>query len=280
MGKQYHIGVGEGEVAEYVLLPGDPKRVPLIAGFWDEAEKVGENRHYVTYTGTIGECRVSCCSTGIGGPGVAIAVEELARCGAKTFIRVGTAGAMQEHVEVGALAISDAAYRLEGTSSTYVDKGYPAAASLDVTTALIEAAAKLGYPFEVGVTASGDGFYSGKTPSNSFTGYWQSWMQGHYEDLTRARVLSGEMEAATLFTLARLFGLRSGCVCAIVDNSVKLRQSGSAFDPEKEFSHDPSYIQRAAKTACEAVRTLYKWDQDRLKAGKQTWHPTLSYKEK
>ena len=275
--KQYHIGVGSGDVAKYVLLPGDPGRVSFIASFWDSAEKMGENRQYVTYTGKVDGVPISCCSTGIGGPGVAIAVEELARCGADTFIRVGTAGGFQDYVEVGDVAIADAAVRLEGTSRTYVRTEYPAVASYDVTLALIEAAAARKYRFAVGVTRSGDAFYSQRTPSNSFGGYWQSEMDGVLDDLARSNVVSGEMEASVIFVMARLFRLRAGCVCAVLDKVMQVREKGANFDPMKDFEHKPEYIERASRTAIDAVKILSKWDGDVARAKSRYWHPTLSF---
>lgn len=276
--KQYHIGVSANEVAKYVLLPGDPGRVSFIASFWDKAEKVGQNREYTIYTGKVGGVPVSCCSTGIGGPAVAIAIEELARCGADTFIRVGTAGGFQPFVKVGDVAISDAAVRLEGTSRTYVRYEYPAIASYDVTLALIESAVRSKYPYVVGITRSGDAFYSQRPISNSFKGYWQSEMENVVQDLASANVVSGEMEASVIFTLARLFGLRSGAVCAVLDNVIKVVKKGAAFDPMKDFEHKPEYIERAAQTANGAVKILAKWDKDRETAKSRYWYPSLSFK--
>jgi uridine phosphorylase len=276
-GKQYHIGIGPGEISRYVLLPGDPGRVSFIASFWNQSEKIGENRQYVTYTGKIGGVPISCCSTGIGGPGVAIALEELARCGADTFIRVGTAGALQDFIKNGDVAISDSAVRLEGTSRTYVRMEYPAVPSYDVTLALIEAAANRSYPFVVGTTRSGDAFYSQRTPSNSFNGYWQSEMEGIIDDLVRSNVMSGEMEASVIFTIARLFKLRSGCVCAVIDNMAEVRKKGTDFDPTKDFEHKSEYIERACQTANDAVKILAKWDADAEKSRSKYWYPSLSF---
>jgi uridine phosphorylase len=276
--KQYHIGVAPGDVARYVLLPGDPGRVEFIASFWDKAEKMGQNREYVVYTGKVGGVPISCCSTGIGGPAVAIAVEELSRCGADTLIRVGTAGGLQPWVKVGDVAISDAAVRLEGTSRTYVRYEYPAVASYDVVLALIESAVRSHYPYVVGITRSGDAFYSQRPISNSFKGYWQSEMENVLPDLVRANVVSGEMEASVVFTLARLFGLRASAVCAVLDNVLEVVKKGKEFDPTKDFEHKPEYIERAAQTANGAVKILAKWDKDREAAKAKYWHPTLSFK--
>ncbi|MEJ2744874.1 MAG: nucleoside phosphorylase, partial [bacterium] len=126
--KQYHVKLAKGDVGRYVLLPGDPGRVPVIAGFLDKAEKVAQNREYTTYTGEVDGVKVSVTSTGIGCPSAAIAVEELARVGADTFIRVGTAGGLQTDVGIGDLVISTATVREDGTSLQYVPLNYPAVA--------------------------------------------------------------------------------------------------------------------------------------------------------
>src|SRR3990170_3123817 len=161
-GIQYHISAKRGQVGNYVFLPGDPDRVPKIAEFWDSAHEVSSHREYRIWTGTVGATKVSACSTGIGCPATAIAVEELSRIGANTFIRVGSCGSLIPELDCGHLAISTAAVRLDGTSKQYVELEFPAAASLDVTLALIEAAEKLAKKYYVGYTASADSFYAGQ----------------------------------------------------------------------------------------------------------------------
>jgi uridine phosphorylase len=209
---------------------------------------------------------------------VAIAVEELARCGADTLIRVGTAGGLQHFVKIGDVAISDSAVRLEGTSRTYVRYEYPAVASYEVVLALIESAVHNKYPYVVGITRSGDAFYSQRPISNSFKGYWQSEMENVLPDLVRAKVVSGEMEASVILTLAKLFGLRSGAVCAILDNVLEVAKKGAKFDPTKDFEHKPEYIERAAQTANGAVKILARWDKDMEAARSKYWYPSLSFK--
>ena len=116
-------------------MPGDPGRVPVIASFFDNAREVAFNREYRTFTGTVDGIKVSACSTGIGCPSAAIAIEELIKCGADTFIRIGTCGALQREVKLGDLCITTAAVREEGTTRQYVPLSYPAVADLDVTLA-------------------------------------------------------------------------------------------------------------------------------------------------
>ena len=156
---QYHVHLKRGDVGRYVLLPGDPGRVPLIASFFDNAKEVAFNREYRTWTGTVAGIKVSCCSTGIGCPSTAIAVEELIKCGADTFIRIGTCGALQREVKLGDLCITTGAVREEGTTRQYVPLSYPAVADLDVTLALRQAAKNLKLPAHTGIGHCKDAFF-------------------------------------------------------------------------------------------------------------------------
>lgn len=260
-GYQYHIACRPGDVARYVLLPGDPERVPKISSLWDEAEEIAFHREYRTHTGKYKGVQISVTSTGIGGPSSAIAVEELATIGADTFIRVGSTGAIQPGMEIGDLIIARAAVRLEGTSKQYVRVEYPAAADLEVTLALIEAAESLGVRYHLGITASTDSFYLGQGRPG-LKGYFPSFAKNILDDLRQANVTNFEMEAATLFTLASIYGLRAGCVCAVFANRVT-NEFGKAGEKE------------AALVASEAVKILAEWDEEKEKAGKKVWFPGL-----
>ena len=149
--KQYHIQVGKGEVGRYVILPGDPKRCEKIAAYFENPKFVADNREYVTYTGTLDGVPVSVTSTGIGGPSASIAIEELVKCGADTFVRVGTCGGMQLDVMGGDMVIATGAIRMEGTSKEYAPIEYPAVADIDIVNALSEATKKLGLKSHRGV---------------------------------------------------------------------------------------------------------------------------------
>ena len=157
-GKQYHTGVGPGDIGGYVILPGDPKRCAKIAAHFDNPVLVADSREYVTYTGTLNGVKVSVTSTGIGGPSAAIAIDELAKCGAHTFIRVGTCGGMQEEVMGGDIVIATGAVRMEGTSREFAPIEYPAVADFNVTNALVSAAGKIGVRNHVGVVQCKDSF--------------------------------------------------------------------------------------------------------------------------
>lgn len=156
-------------------------------------------------------------STGIGGPATAIAVEELARLGVKVMVRVGTCGSISPGVRVGSVLIAEASVRMDGTSAQYVPSSYPAAATPEVVVALKEAAASLKKPFASGIVASTDSFYVGQG-RKSFGDYFPSDRRSLVSDLRAANVLGFEMESSTLFTLARVFGLKAGALFAVVAN--------------------------------------------------------------
>lgn len=209
---QYHLQLRAGDVGRYVFLPGDPGRCEAVAAYFDDARQVAQHREYNTYTGTLLGETVSVTSTGIGGPSTAIAVEELAKIGADTFIRVGTSGAMQDWIEPGDLGIVHAAIRDEGTSSHYLPIEFPAVANVDVTLALREGARRTGARAHVGIAQSKDSFYGqhepGRMPvAKRLQERWTAWMAGG--------ALCSEMEAATLYIVASSIGKRAGGVMMI-----------------------------------------------------------------
>ena len=218
-GRLYHIGLKRKDVGRVALLPGDPGRVPLIAEHFRSPRILGSHREYVSYGGYVGREYVVAMSTGIGGPAAAIAVEELARLGVSVMIRVGTCGAIQPSEKVGSLIIADAAVRLDGTTKQYVMDGYPAAASPEIVLALRDAAVSLKKRAAVGLAASTDSFYVGQGRRGQ-GGYFPSHNSSLVKDLQQARVLCFEMESSTLFTLGRIFGLKTGAIFAVVANRV------------------------------------------------------------
>jgi uridine phosphorylase len=264
-GMQYHLMVRPGDVSRYVLLPGDPGRVKRIASYWEEKRVIAEHREYLTYSGKYRGVFISATSTGIGAPSTAIAVEELARVGADTFIRVGTTGALRRDIGIGDLIISTGAVRLEGTSKHYVIPEYPAVADLTVTMALIAAAEELGVKYHLGLTASSDSFYVGQERPG-FKGYLPPFQKGMVEFLRNVNVLNFEMEAAAIFTLAGIYGLRAGNVCAAIAN----RET-------EEFVVDAG-VDDAIKTANEAVRILSEWDEEMKATGKRNVTPQIIYR--
>jgi uridine phosphorylase len=244
--KKYHIGLGPGDVGEYVLVPGDPGRTPLIAKYLDDAHEVAFSREYRTFTGKLDGVKVSTMSTGMGGPSVAIGVEELNELGVHTFLRVGTCGAAQPEIKMGDLVIAMGAVRSEGTPDGYVPKEYPAVASLDVVNALVEAAEKAKAPYHVGLIRSVDALYSDLVPDRMPRPH----LRDELELWSRAGILSNDMETSTLFVVARLRKLRAGTINLCVD------ELGAG-----EIHHlDPSYMERMLKVAVDALRHLIARD--------------------
>mgnify|MGYP002762002035 CR=1 FL=1 len=258
---QYHLEVTEGDVADSVLLPGDPERVEKIVDVWDDYEVVGDHREYRTATGTHEGTPISVTSTGIGSPSAAIAVEELARVGADTFLRVGSCGAIQPETDVGDLVITSGGVRQEGTSSEYVREDYPAVADHAVVAALAAAADDLGYDYHVGLTASTDSFYAGQS-RGGFEGFLARDAEANIEELRRAGVLNFEMDASAILTLANVYGLRAGAVCTVYAD----RTTGE-FEVVGE--------RRAAKTASLAVSLLAEMDERVGESGADAWHAGL-----
>ena len=156
---QYHIQCRKGDVGRYVILTGDPKRCADIAAYFYNAKLVADSREYVTYTGELDGILISVTSTGIGGPSASIAIEELVKCGADTFIRVGTCGGMDLKVKGGDIVIANGAIRMEGTTKEYAPIEFPAVADYSIVNSLGAAAKKLGYSYHVGVCQSKDSFY-------------------------------------------------------------------------------------------------------------------------
>jgi uridine phosphorylase len=245
MALQYHLKIDAGDVAPFVLLPGDPGRVETVAALWDEAHHVATNREYVTYTGIYQGVPISCTSTGIGAPSTAIALEELARCGVTTFLRIGTCGTFQDDVEIGEILVFDSAVRHDGASRLYAPIEYPSVASHEVVTACVEALQSMGERHRVGTTRSSDTFYAGHpTPGSSFGGYWSSSWAETLRDLQRFGVVGAEMEASIIFVLARAWGLRAGVIAVVLDHVLHVRESSGEFDPEEAFAHDHDAVRR------------------------------------
>ena len=248
--KQYHIQCGKGDVGRYVILPGDPKRCSKIAAYFDNAKLIADNREYTTYTGSLDGVPVSVTSTGIGGPSSSIAMEELVKCGADTFVRIGTCGGMDLNIKGGDLVVATGAIRMEGTSKEYAPIEYPAVADLEITNALVEAAKKSGQKYHTGVVQCKDSFYGQHSPEVKPVSYelenkWQAWL--------RMGCLASEMESAALFIVSQFLRVRCGSVFLVMAN-----QERAAKGLDNPVAHDTEV---AIKTAVEAVRILIAKDK-------------------
>ena len=226
--KQYHIDLAPGDVGRYVLLPGDPGRAEKISRYFDDPREVAYKREFRTFTGTYAGIKVSVTSTGIGCPSAAIALEELIKVGADTFIRVGTAGSLQKEVDLAELAIASAAIREEGTTLQYVPLQYPAVSNPEVLFALREAARELGFPHHLGITHCKDAFYSEEEGYSAQEEYnrmlWNTWL--------KANVISTSMEEAALFVIGSLRKVRVGALATIIGKTWAGQPIVKSLDPE------------------------------------------------
>ncbi len=249
--RQYHIQVAPGEVGQYVILTGDPKRCESIAEYFDDPVLVADSREFVTYTGTLYGERVSVTSTGIGGPSASIAMEELVRCGADTFIRVGTCGGMQEEVKSGDIVIATGAVRMEGTSKEYAPIEFPAVPDLTVTNALLSGAQDVRVNYHTGVVQCKDAFYGQHEPEKMPVSYelenkWEAWL--------KLGCLASEMESAALFVVASHLHVRVGSCFLVMANQEREKKGLS-----NPVVHDTDM---AIQVAVEAIHHLIEEDTD------------------
>ncbi len=242
-GIQYHLHTKKGDVGRYVILPGDPGRVEKIAKHLEDPSFVSQNREFVIWNGTLEGETVTVCSTGIGGPSTAIAIEELSQCGCDTFVRMGTCGGIKLSVIGGSVVVATGAVRQDGTSREYAPIEYPAVPDFSVTESLVAACKVLKLDWHAGVVQSKDSFYGQHDPeamptASELTYKWEAWK--------RLGVLASEMESSTLFTVCARLGARSGACFYVVGNQEREKLGMSnpkVFDTEV-----------AIKVAVEGVR--------------------------
>ena len=271
MPKQMITGLDKGDVGRYVLLCGEPERVPKIAGMLKEPREKKLVREYLIYEGKLGGERVTVASTGIGGPSTAILIEELANLGAHTFIRIGTSGGIADGLGKGDLVISTGAIRADGTSRSYAWQSFPATAHHQAILALMKAAVARKAKFELGVTFSVDGFYSenkvlGKNDeiiSMSHDGYQLKDRMSRLADAKAMGAKNIEMENATIFTLGNLFGLRTGAIC-VVSDVVPWHPTDKIIDFEENMS-------KCIRIGVDAMAILIRWDKS--KGSAKHWVP-------
>lgn len=220
MADVFHLGLSKDMLqgAEIAIVPGDPARVERIAANFDDPEFLASNREFTSFLGRVHDKPVLACSTGVGGPSTSICVEELAQLGVRTFLRIGTTGAIQPDIDVGTIIVTNGAVRLDGASRHFAPLEYPAVADFECTTALVEAARAAGVEPRVGVTASADTFYPGQERYDTVSGRVIKDLQGSLAEWQSLGVLNYEMESATLFTQCRTNGWRAGCVSGVIVN--------------------------------------------------------------
>jgi len=239
MSNVYHLSLTSADIqgAKHAILPGDPARAASIAHQINpNSKEIAHKREFRTFLGRLGDTNILVTSTGIGGPSTAIVIDELAKLGVRTFIRIGTTGAIQEDIDIGDVIITNGSVRLDGTSTHYAPIEYPAVASHHVTQALIQGAQQTKVKAHVGITASCDTFYPGQERYDSYSGYVRKSFQGMTEEWRKLHVLNYEMESATLLTVCSAMGLHSGCVTGVVVNRTR-SEAVSLDNLEKGETH-------------------------------------------
>lgn len=243
----FHLGLTRAALngAQLAIVPGDPERVERIAELMDNPKKLASLREFTTWRGELEGQSVVICSTGIGGPSTSIAVEELAQLGIRTFLRVGTTGAIQPHINVGDVIITTGSVRLDGASGHFAPLNYPAVADFQCTKALVDAAEQSGLTCWTGITASSDTFYPGQERYDTFIRRVRKELQGSMKEWQSMGVLNYEMESATLLTMCATMGLRAGCVAGVIVN----RTCNETPNTDQLASVEPNAINTVVRAA-------------------------------
>ncbi|WP_158854816.1 nucleoside phosphorylase [Halorhabdus sp. CUG00001] len=239
--KQSHLQIEMDQLSDLVLTPGDPDRVDRIASYCRNVETVATNREYKVVNATYEGRQLTIASTGIGSPSAAIAIEELANVGVETLIRVGTTGGLQRGIEIGDMVVATAAAKNEGTSDRYEAAEFPAVADYDVLSTLVDTAQANDEAVHVGPIATDDAFYN---ETEEIITTWEE-----------AGILSVEMEASALFTLARRRDVRAGAICTVDGNLVEGTQKG-ATDERELPDKAKNNVGRAIEIALDAATQL------------------------
>lgn len=248
----FHLGVTQADLngATLAIIPGDPARVQKIAELMDNPVFLASHREYKLYRAELDGHSVVVCSTGIGGPSTSIAVEELAQLGVRSFLRVGTTGAIQPHINVGDMIVTTGSVRLDGASLHFAPIEFPAVPDFDVALAMKQAVEESGAVVHMGVTASSDTFYPGQERYDTFTGRVVRRFQGSMKEWQEMGVLNFEMESATLLTMCASSGLKAGCVAGVIINRTQKEIPDHATLKETEA--------RSIKVVVEAARKMLK----------------------
>lgn len=246
----FHLGITKAALAgaQLAILPGAPERVAIIAQQLANAQPLASQREFTSWLGELDGKSVVVCSTGIGGPSTSIVVEELAQMGITTFLRVGTTGAIQPHIAVGEIIISQGSVRLDGASQHFAPLAFPAVSSFECTSALVDAAHELGMSPHIGITASSDTFYPGQERYDTYSARVVTSLQNSLSEWQAMGVLNYEMESATLFTMCASQGLKAGCVAGVIVNRTQQETPTTALLQKTE--------QQAIATVIGAARRL------------------------
>ena len=251
MSDVFHLNLTKAQLkgATLAIVPGDPARSERIAKKLDNPEFLASTREYTSWLGYLNGQPVVVCSTGIGGPSTSICVEELAQLGVRTFLRIGTTGAIQPHINVGDVLVTTGAVRLDGASRHFAPLEYPAVANFECTNELYAAAKNQGVTPYVGITASSDTFYPGQERYDTFSGKVYRHFQGSLKQWQELNVMNFEMESATLFTMCSALGLRAGMVSGVIVNRTQQEIPNEATIHATEQTAIAVVVEAAGKLA-------------------------------
>ncbi len=257
-GTLHHLQCTPEQLGRYVLLPGDPDRVPIIADYLDDAAFVRQSREFCTYTGHLNGALVSVVSTGIGCPSAAIAMEELVRAGCHTFLRIGTCGCMSPVPKPGDCLIATGAIRRDGTSMQYLPPEFPAVPHYDLVRVLEDSASALGQHAHLGIVETKDSYYGQHDPDASPLSHE---LHTKWDAFVRGGAIGSEMESAILFILGSIYHVRVGSILHIARNRVYEDQHHT--EPVTDFDTRPTI-----ETAIEALRRLIDRDKSQKEEDK------------
>lgn len=249
----HHLKLKKGDVGKYVIMPGDPKRCKKIAKRFDNPKLIADFREYATYTGYIDGVKVSTTSHGIGGPSTAIALEELIKVGADTFLRVGTCGGMNINVLPGDIVIVNGAIKLGGTMDNYIPKEFPCVPNIEVLEAMIEASNNIKNKTHVGIVQCKDAFYSQHAPDSMAV---DKELLYKWDSYIKAGALASEMESATLFAVGSAKNVRTGAVMLVLHNQERIKNN---INDKKDYTGE-----EAIDLIIESIKVLIKNDNSKM----------------
>lgn len=244
------------DMPKYVLMPGDPERIDLMASQWTDAKVIELPRGYRAASGTFDGQRIGAISTSIGAPSLELVFTDMARLGVHTFLRVGTCGTLREDIITNSLIVNDSAVRLDGTTNFYARAEYPATASHEVTMALCEAVQSMGEPLHVGTGCTSGSFLAGQGRPG-LNDFLPAEGVRIFAEMKQLGVLNFEMETSSLLTLARIFGFRAGAVVSVIANRIT------------GVWGDDGGIEKACLAGAGALARLSRWDATAAAAGRK-----------
>ncbi len=225
MKRMMHINLAAGDTAPLVLLPGSPERAVKIASHFDDCEEKAYHREFRTFTGTLCGKPISVCSTGIGGPSMAIAVEELVQVGSSSFLRVGTCLSVSEDVGRGDLVLAQGAVRMEGVAEQYLPPEFPAVSD---PLLLMKAEEALQGKVHIGNCITRSSYY---TPFDGFSRPSGKRLKERWDEYVGGGAIVSDTDTAILYIVASSLGVRASSLL-VATNPCNAKLPDIEDDPE------------------------------------------------